>query len=78
MRMPVVHVRIMRVAVNERLVHVEVRMGLGPVRDIVRVVMMFVMNVSMRVFEVLVRVLVRMAFGDMEPHSKRHQYARDD
>ena len=76
--MPVVHVGVVGVAVNERLMHVEMRMGFGSVRDIMCVPMMFVVNVSMRMFEAPVGVLVRVAFGDMQPHAKRHQYARND
>ena len=57
--------------------HVKVRMGLGSVRAIVRVSMMFVVDVSMGMFEALVHMLVRMAFGEMQPDAKRHQSARD-
>ena len=62
-----VHVRVVRMIMDQRLVHVNVRVGFPSVPGIVRVLMMFVMPMGVHMFQVLVDVLVRVAFADMQP-----------
>ena len=56
---------------------VPVRMRLGRVA-FVRVLMMLVVDVAVLVLDRLVRVVVLMAFGQMQPEAKSHQRAGDD
>lgn len=66
MSMPVVQVRVVRVAVNQRLVYVRVSVRLVAVpRKIVGVLMMFVVPMSMVVYQRRVRVFVRVPFADV-------------
>jgi len=53
-------------------VRVKVRVGFRSVPGIVGVPMMFVMQMRVFMFQVLVDVLVRVAFADMQPYSRRH------
>ena len=47
-------------------------MRFGPVLDIVRVLMMFIMNVGVGVLERLMYVLMGVTFANVKPHSSRH------
>jgi hypothetical protein len=78
MRMPMVHVRIVRMGVEKRLMHVKVGVGFMAVPAVVRVTVVFVVNVRVRMLEVLVKVLMRVGFAHMQPHSPRHQCTGDD
>ena len=77
MRMPVMYVRIVRVAVHERLVRVKVRVGFGAVPGVVRVLVVLVMHVRVPMFHELMRVLMDMGFRHMQPHARNHQCACD-
>jgi len=68
-----VHVRIVGVAMHLRFVHVKVRVGLGHVPDIVRMLMVFVVNVRVRMFEIFMHVLMCVVFSDVQPHPRHHQ-----
>ena len=62
--------------VGQRLVRVYVTMtGAGRHRNIVCVLMMFVMHMFMFMRHGLVRMFVFMAFGQMQPDAQRHQAA---
>ena len=67
----------MCVRVRHRLMDVRMRVRFARI-DIgrVRVPMMFVVKVAMRVLQSLVRVLVRVPLGEMQPHTARHQRRR--
>ena|SRR5438477_464651 len=74
MTVPMMDIRIMRVAVYQGLVPMEVRVGLGDIPGkIVCVPMMLVMRVSMCVRERLVRMRVRVSFAQMQPYAEGHQ-----
>jgi len=70
----VVNVRVVRVAVCQRLVpmSVAVRLTAGIARA-VRVLVMRVVVVKMLVLDGLVRVVVLVVFGQMEPHARCHE-----
>lgn len=65
------------VRVRHRLMEVRMRVRFARI-DVGRVLMpmMFVVKVAMRVFQSLVRVLVRVSFGEMQPDAARHQSRR--
>jgi hypothetical protein len=68
----VVDVRVMRMGVRQRFVAVGVRVRAFD-RRVVGMLMMLIVNVTMRVFDGGVKVLVRMAFGNVEPGAEGHQ-----
>ena len=72
--MAVVQVRIMRMAVHQGLVPMNVRMRLPaiPVRSVGMLVMQ-VVRVRVRVLERLVDMLVLMALAYVQPHARGHQ-----
>lgn len=73
--MTVMDVGEMRMRVRDG--QMDMRMGMRLVAGILEVVlmlMMFVVAMSMRVFEQLVRMLVLMSLAYMQPYAKRHQY----
>ena len=74
---PVMKVRTMRMLVSHRLMPVPMRMWLGD-RPIVIMLMMVVVTVGMVMFQQVVRVLMVMPFGQMQPKADRHQHPRDD
>ena len=67
----------MRVPVPQPVVPMPVRMRLRR-RTFMGVLMMLVVDMTMFVLDRLVRVIVLMAFGQMQPEAKRHQRAGDD
>ena len=75
--MAMVQVGVVRVPVPERFMPVPVGMRLCR-RSFVDVLMMFIVDVSVLVLDRLVRMLVAMSFGQMQPESERHKPASDD
>ena len=72
--MPVVNVRKMNMPMDDRLVHMRMRVRLGAVlRGAMNVTMMFVVRVRMFVRGRLVHVFVFVVFGDMQPYAQPHQ-----
>jgi len=70
----VVQVREVGMAVTDRCVDVRVTVRLARRGAwFVGMLMVFVMDVGMRVFECLVLVLVIVALGEMKPHAHPHQ-----
>ena len=74
MTMPVVDVGIVGVRMREWLVGVRVSMRLAtvPAKGML-MLMMRVMAMRMLVLEHLVPVLMQVPFGEMQPHTDRHQ-----
>src|ERR1700722_1166543 len=70
-------VRIVSMPVTERLMPVPVRMRLGD-HAFVRVLMMGIVDMAVFVLDRLVRVVVAMVFGHMQPEAKSHQRAGED
>ncbi len=73
----VMKIRIMRMPVAERRVPVPVRMRLGHASSM-GVFVMGVVDVAVFVLDRLVRVVMLMAFGQMQPEAKSHQRACED
>ena len=74
MAMTMMNVGKVRVRVRHRLVNVRMRMRLARVNAFgVIMLMMFVMDVPMRVFQQSVMMRVRVALGQVEPHAARHE-----
>ena len=62
--MPMMHVGVVGMAVSQRLVRMRVRVRLTAVPGkVVRVLMMFIMNVEVRMRQTLVRVFVLVPLG---------------
>jgi len=76
MAMPVMYVRVMRVAMADRqmAVRVVVRFAAIPVKVVLMLVMRIVriMPVAVRVFGFFMRMLVLVAFGQVQPDADRH------
>ncbi len=69
----------MRVRVRQRLVNVFVRVRLGRVNARrVRVLVMLVVGVVVRMFQPLMRVLVFVPLGQVQPDTDAHEYSRCD
>ena len=78
MGMPVVRIRVMRMAMGHRSVRVFVRMGLLAVPwKIMLMLMMQIMAMSVRVSERFMCVLVLVPLGQMQPDATRHQCSGD-
>jgi len=76
MVVPVVQVRIVRMAVDQRLVLVRVAVWLLSIPGkIMLVLVVDVMPVAMVVADGLMHMLMLMPFTDMEPYAERHQAA---
>lgn len=76
--MAVMHVRIVRMRMRHRSMTMVMGVRLGSIPfEIMLVLMMGVVAVAMVVLQRFMRVLVRMAFADMQPHAERHQSTRD-
>jgi hypothetical protein len=75
--MAMVDVRIVRMPVPKRFMPVPVRMRLRH-RSSVSVLMMRIVEMAVLVLDRLVRVFMRMPFGQMQPDAERHQQARND
>ena len=74
--MPVVDVGVVRMGVDQRLMHMRVGVWFAPVpREIVRMLMVLIVRMGMRVFLSPVSVQVRMVLGDVQPDSHGHQQA---
>lgn len=75
--MAMVGIRIVRMRMNQRRMWVTVGMRLAPVPAwSVGMLMMLVMDVSVRVFLWGMRMDVFMPLGKMKPDARRHQYSR--
>ena len=73
MAMPVVSVREVRMHVDQRFVPVPMAMfGAGRHRIIMRVQVVFVVEMFVTVFHLFVLVSVLMALGQMQPRAQRH------
>lgn len=73
--MPVVDIRKVRVAMHQWIVHM--RMGvrfLAVPREIMRVLVMFVVAMAMIMRQRLMRMLVSMTLADMKPNTHSHQH----
>lgn len=76
MSVTVVDVRVVRMDMCDRLVHVRMGMRLAAIPGkVVRVLVVFVVAVAVLVGERFMRVLVCMAFADVQPDAHRHQCA---
>lgn len=76
---PVMDVGEMRVRMCQRLVNVRMRVRLARVdARRVLVLVMFVVNVAVCVFQSLVQMFMFVLFGEMQPDTKTHQHARRD
>ena len=79
MRMPVMHVGLVRMRVHHRRMDVDMRVWLATVPGkIVCVPMVFVMRVGVRVLLGFVRVQMPVSLGHMQPYADRHQRACGD
>jgi hypothetical protein len=77
MRVPVVQVGVVRVCVNQPHVAVRMRVGFAPVPiEVVHVLMMRIVHMLVLVLHFLVRMLVLMAFGEVQPYAECHQHRR--
>ena len=74
MPVPVMQIGVMWVSVSQRFMTVPVRMRLA-VRAIMPMLVVFIMNVSMFVFERIMLVFVLMVFGYVHPKSETHHGA---
>ena len=73
MAMPVVSVREVRMRVDQRFVPVPMAMfSAGCHRIVVRVQVVFVVDMFVTVFHLFVLVSVLMALGQMQPRAQRH------
>ena len=74
MPMPVMNVRIVGMAVRQQRMRMLVRVGFLPIpRKIVRVLVMGVMDVSVRMRHGVMRMQVFMALRQMQPYACRHE-----
>ena len=74
MAVTVVDVRVMRMAVTERRMDVEVGMrGVTDDGKVMRMLVMLVMRVSVTVRERVVTVRMRMPLADMQPDPEAHE-----
>ena len=74
MGVPMVNIRIVRMRMPKRRVHVFVSVGFALVpRKIMGVLMVFIMNVSMTVTYKLVGMLVQVFLSQMKPDARSHQ-----
>lgn len=78
MIVPMMCVRKMMMRMRDRFVPMSMRVpGAGRNRNIMRVLMMFVVNVRMLVIQQLMTVFVQVSFAQMQPYAVCHQAARD-
>ncbi len=74
--MSMMWVGIVRMAVSHPGVHVPVRVGLaGGGRRLVLMLVVLIVPMEMLVGELVVHVLVRVTFADVQPHAEAHQHA---
>ena len=74
--MPVVNVGVVRMGVDQRLMDMRVGVRFAPVpREIVRMLMVLIVEMRMRVFLSVVSVQVGMVLSDVQPDSHCHQQA---
>ncbi len=77
MRVPMVQVGVVRMRMNQSRVAVRVRVRFAAVPiEVVRMLMMRVVHVLVLVPHFLVRMLVLMTFGEVQPYAERHQRRR--
>ncbi len=73
-RMPVMNIREVGMLVDEGGMPVGVHMWLLPIpREIMLVLMVFIVTMRMRVFHRLMGVFVLVPFAKMQPHTQCHQ-----
>ena len=76
--MTVMHIRIVRMRMCHRSMTMVMGVRLGSIPfEIMLVLMMRIMAMAMVVLQRFMRVLVRMAFADMQPYADRHQPSRN-
>ena len=79
MRVPVMHVGIVRVRMDERHMNMGVSVRLAPVPSkAVGMPMVFIMRVGVRVLLLLVCVQMPMMFSEVQPDPCGHQQPRGD
>ncbi len=70
-------IRVVRVRMNEGCMDVLMRVRApGVPREVMGMLVMFVMHVAVGVFQRRVRMQVHVTLGDMQPHAQRHEGAR--
>ena len=75
---PVVQVGVMRMRMHERCVVVRMGVRFAAIPfEIVRMLMVRVVDMQVRVVHRLVRVGVFVVLGDVQPHTERHERPRD-
>ena len=73
MPVPMVQVRDVRMSVQHRLVRMLVDVGLGAFIAAMRVLVVLIVDVTVRMHQALMQVLVRMQLRQHEPGRDRHQ-----
>ena len=74
MHMPMVNIRVMRVAVPYGQMHMPMAVSsLAAPRKIMRMAVVFVVAVRMVVVQRFMKMLVRMVFGQVQPDAQAHQ-----
>ena len=74
MRMPVMHVGVVRMRVHHRRMDVDMRVWLAPVPGkVVFVPMVFVVRVGVHMLLAFVRMQMPVLLGHMQPYADRHQ-----
>ena len=76
MTMPVMQIRVVRVGVYHALMSMRMRMRLCH-RPIMRMLVVFVVDVAVLMLQRFVDVFVRVALGKMNPEAGAHQDARE-
>ena len=77
MQMPMMHVGIVRVRMDEWLMHVFMRVWLAPVPvEVVRMAVVRVVKMRVRMLLTFVLMEVLVLLGDVQPYAHRHQSAR--
>ena len=77
MWVPVMHVGIVRVRMDQRHMNVWVGVRLAPVPSkVVGMPMVFIMRVGVRVLLLLVRVHMPVTLGEVQPDARGHQQPR--
>lgn len=78
MLVPVMNVGVMRVAVPDRLMLVNVAVGFAAIPfKVMLMLMVFIVNMPVTMDERLVLVVVRVAFSEVNPDANAHQQGGD-
>ncbi len=73
MRMTVMNIRVMRMAVGERMVLVFMRMGLLPIpAEIMPMLVMLIVRVRVAVFKWLMKMFMFMSLREVKQHANAH------